>query len=196
MGIRLLRGRDIAASDREGTPGVVVINATMARKYWPNDDPIGRQIRIGDVAKGPVATIIGVVADARYQTLESEDSRPMMYFSWHAAPQQSMTVVARTRVTDSGGASRGARDQDRRLPAPTLTPFGQAAMGNSSLRSRYRSSRRAPGAGRDRPYGVASSEAADPRIRRARVTRARLLMLVVSGALRLTVVGVILPPTG
>ena len=52
MGIRLLRGRDFSANDRDGAPAVVIINATMARKYWPNDDPIGRQIRVGDVVNG------------------------------------------------------------------------------------------------------------------------------------------------
>ena len=59
MGIRLLRGRDISDNDRDGAPAVVVINATMARKYWPNDDPIGQQIRVGDVVNGPLMTIVG-----------------------------------------------------------------------------------------------------------------------------------------
>lgn len=95
MGIRLLRGRDISANDHDAAPPVVMINATIARKHRPNEDPVGRQIRVGDVVKGPLFTIMGVVADARYQTLESEGTRPMMYFSWHASPQQAMTVVAR-----------------------------------------------------------------------------------------------------
>jgi predicted permease len=201
MGIRVLRGRDISPSDREGAPDVVVINATMARKYWPNENPLDRQIRVGDVAKGPVATIVGVVADARYQTLESEGARPMMYFSWHAEPQQSMTLVARTR---GDGAAERLRlvlaSQDRRLPAPTLTPMTRL-VGTAMATRRFALTlfgvfaTTAVVLAAIGLYGVLAflvkQRTHELGIRVALgATRGRLLMLVVGGALRLTLAGV------
>jgi predicted permease len=201
MGIRLLRGRDISVEDREGMPAVVVINATMARKHWPNDDPIGKQIRVGDVVKGQLMTIVGVVGDARYQTLEAEPTRRMMYFSWHAAPQQGMTMVARTRQDGTPEALRVVlATQDRRLPAPTLTPMTQL-VGSAMATRRFALmlfgvfAATAVMLAAIGLYGVLAflvrQRTHELGIRIALgATRARMLMLVVGGALRLTIAGV------
>ena len=202
MGIRLLRGRDISADDRDGVLPVVVINATLARKHWPNEDPVGRQIRVGDVVKGRLMTIIGVVADARYQTLESEGTRPMMYFSWHASPQQGMTVVARTRLDGAPEALRVAlATQDRRLPAPAISPMTQL-VGFAMATRRFALMLFGVFAGTAVVlaaiglYGVLAflvrQRTHELGIRIALgATRSRLLMLVVGGALRLTLAGVV-----
>jgi len=202
MGIRLLRGRDISADDRDGVLPVVVINATLARKHWPNEDPVGRQIRVGDVVKGRLMTIIGVVADARYQTLESEGTRPMMYSSWHASPQQGMTVVARTRLDGAPEALRVAlATQDRRLPAPAISPMTQL-VGFAMATRRFALMLFGVFAGTAVVlaaiglYGVLAflvrQRTHELGIRIALgATRSRLLMLVVGGALRLTLAGVV-----
>jgi putative ABC transport system permease protein len=69
MGIRLLRGRFLEDSDRERARPVAVINETLARAYWPNEDPIGRRFRLLDApperAKTVFLTVVGVVADAK-----------------------------------------------------------------------------------------------------------------------------------
>ena len=69
MGIRLLRGRFLEDSDRERARPVAVINETLARAYWPNDDPIGRRFRLLDApperARTVFLTVVGVVADAK-----------------------------------------------------------------------------------------------------------------------------------
>jgi len=62
MGIPFLRGRDVTAADRLGAPGVVVINEYMAKRYWPNEDPIGKRIALErPSAATPWMTVIGVV---------------------------------------------------------------------------------------------------------------------------------------
>jgi putative ABC transport system permease protein len=61
MGIPLIRGREFADQDAAGGPDVVVISQTLARHYWPNQDPIGHRIRPGHI--DPWATIVGVVGD-------------------------------------------------------------------------------------------------------------------------------------
>lgn len=120
MGIHLLRGRDIQPTDRDGAPLVTVISAALAKRYFANVDPIGRQIRVADLERGPVLTIVGIVDDVRYQSLETE-TRPYMYFSWHASPQRTMAIVARSKSPGAAASLRAAVAAiDRRLPAPTV----------------------------------------------------------------------------
>jgi len=63
MGIRLLQGRDISATDTATAPPVVVINETMARTYWPNQNPLGQHIAFTADKKSGWMTVIGVVKD-------------------------------------------------------------------------------------------------------------------------------------
>jgi putative ABC transport system permease protein len=119
MGIRMVRGSDFTAEHGANAPPVAVISETMARLIWPNEDPIGGRLRMGDLVEGPVITVIGVAADARYQSLETPEARPMMYFSSAQRPQRSMTLVLRT--TDPASVSPGIRRQVAALD-PTLPP--------------------------------------------------------------------------
>jgi putative ABC transport system permease protein len=66
MGLRLVAGRSLTPTDDEKTPLVVVINEAFARKYFPGEDPLGKQIRLaGWEDKRPPQTIVGVVADVK-----------------------------------------------------------------------------------------------------------------------------------
>jgi predicted permease len=78
LGIPLLRGRDFSYLDNETAAGVVIVNETMARRYWPGVDPIGKGIRVR-ARKREVFEVVGVAKDAKYRTL-SEDSKPYAYF--------------------------------------------------------------------------------------------------------------------
>src|SRR5436190_1587906 len=64
MGIPFIKGRLFDDHDQPNTPPVVIINQTMARKFWPNEDPIGKQVK--SVQDGTVVTVIGVVGDAKH----------------------------------------------------------------------------------------------------------------------------------
>jgi predicted permease len=106
LGQRLVRGRDLADADTAGSPGVVVINETMARQLWPNEDPIGRSIRPGfsrtDVpwaidADTRVLTVVGVAADIKEFRL-NEQPRPLMYISYRQFPSAYAHLVVRTDV--------------------------------------------------------------------------------------------------
>jgi len=72
MGIPLLRGRVFEQPDAiENAPPVIIINETMAKRYWPNEDPIGRRLKFDDPNfKSPWFTIVGVVGDVRQEGLE------------------------------------------------------------------------------------------------------------------------------
>jgi putative ABC transport system permease protein len=95
IGIPFVKGRLFDDHDQPNTPPVVVINQTMARKFWPNHDPIGKQVK--SVQDGSVATVIGVVGDAKHYWLE-EDQMPQMYGAYSQQPGFFATVLIRTKV--------------------------------------------------------------------------------------------------
>jgi putative ABC transport system permease protein len=72
MGIPLLRGRVFTAADTvENAPSNIIVDETMAKRYWPNEDPIGKRLKFDDPNfKSPWFSIIGVVGDVRQEGLE------------------------------------------------------------------------------------------------------------------------------
>lgn len=83
MGIPLVRGRGIEARDRAGADGVMLVNETAARQFWPGQEAIGRRI-VTDVGRPPI-TVVGVVGDVRHYGLD-EPPNPQMYL-----PQEQLT---------------------------------------------------------------------------------------------------------
>jgi putative ABC transport system permease protein len=109
MGIRLLRGRLLEDSDRERARPVGVINETLARAYWPNEDPLGRRFRLLDAgperAKTVFLTVVGVVADAKNNSLTEAAAKeayvPMRQRTVAIAGMgfaRQMTLAVRTSV--------------------------------------------------------------------------------------------------
>ena len=104
MGIPILQGRDISERDHAEAPFVVVINETMARRYWPTEDPMGQRIDFDDDELGE---IVGVVGDVRFDGLDREP-RPEVYISYQQQSLRFMTLVIKTNGNplDSVGAVR------------------------------------------------------------------------------------------
>jgi predicted lysophospholipase L1 biosynthesis ABC-type transport system permease subunit len=101
---------------------VILISESMAKRYWPGDDAVGRRIRIGDLQNGLMYTIVGVVADVRYQSHEEPEIRPMMYMSAFTNQRTSTTLVV--RASDMGAVTAGVRravaELDPALPPPNV----------------------------------------------------------------------------
>ena len=95
MGIPFLRGRTFGNQDQPNTPIVVVINQMMANRFWPNQDPLGKQIRF--VEDSSVGTVVGVVGDAKQYWVD-EEQRPQVYASYTQNPGYFATAVIRTSV--------------------------------------------------------------------------------------------------
>jgi predicted permease len=78
-GIPLLRGRDFTEADRAGAPLVVIVNRTLAERYWPGQDPIGKRMKIG-VPETPLPwmTVVGEIADIK-QTSADADTLNQFY---------------------------------------------------------------------------------------------------------------------
>jgi len=93
MGIPLLAGRDFTEQDDSASALVAVISTTTAQRYWPDGNPLGARIRIGNVERGPLAEVVGVVGDVRHLSLEAPEHRPMIYFPHRSTGSPSMTIV-------------------------------------------------------------------------------------------------------
>jgi len=81
-------------ADTPEAPGVVVVNETMARRYWPGQLAIGRRLRLRG-PDGPSFEIVGVVADHRVQTV-GEAATPYVHFAYSQRPNGYQTLIART----------------------------------------------------------------------------------------------------
>jgi putative ABC transport system permease protein len=92
MGIDLVSGREFTLKDTPDSPGVIVINEAMARRYWPDEDPLGKRIKID--AKGEWQTIVGVARDVR-RRLETP-AQPEFFRPYNQAAWPVMTIVVRT----------------------------------------------------------------------------------------------------
>jgi putative ABC transport system permease protein len=93
IGTSLMRGREFAETDTDGKPLVLVINESMARRFWPYEDPIGKRLIIRN---GPIPhEIVGVVTDVKHFGLE-KTAEPEMYVSHAQFPAGAMAVVVHT----------------------------------------------------------------------------------------------------
>jgi predicted permease len=123
MEIPLLRGADFDTSVREDSPKVAIINEAAARRFWPNDDPIGRRFKF--FGQDAWIQVIGVSRNSKYDTL-GEDPKPYIYLALIQNPTSAMTLFFRTK-----GESRdflatvrtAVQGLDRNLPLTNVWPI-------------------------------------------------------------------------
>src|SRR3954469_15337658 len=97
MKIALLKGRVIDSRDRAGAPGTIVINETMARRYFAGEDPIGKVVR-NPHGKGEV---VGIVGDVKHYGLDSEPRAELFMPAWQQ-PLNGMALIVRTASDPAG----------------------------------------------------------------------------------------------
>ena len=124
MGIAL-RGRSFQPSDNSGAVPVVIINEAMARRFWPDSDPLGERITVVSQGGRVSREIVGVIADIRHAGLASEP-RLEVYVPLAQDPWPFVDLVIATPHNDAGVATR-LRDQlailDPSLPLNTVQPM-------------------------------------------------------------------------
>jgi len=137
MNIPLLKGRTFTDKDRENVPRVVIINDTMARKYFATEDPLGKQINItngSDVWR----EIVGVVGDVKQYGLDTE-VKPQIYEPYLQEPFFMMSIVARTSVNPAGmGEPVQAQVYalDKNQPVTTITTM-ESIVSESLAKRRF-----------------------------------------------------------
>ena len=94
MKMPILRGRSLADSDKREAPFVAVINQTLARRFFGNDDPLGKQVFFSPRSERPIQ-IVGVVRDAKYRNVR-EDVAPAIFFSHLQRPASGLAFEIRT----------------------------------------------------------------------------------------------------
>lgn len=123
MGIRLIEGRGFSRNDGAQSAPVVIINETMARRFWPNESPLGKRITVNvrfHSGQDAPREIVGVVADVRHIGLDAP-AGPEMYTSHLQVPWPWMSLVVRTKVDPasvSPAVTAELRALDKSVPAP------------------------------------------------------------------------------
>jgi putative ABC transport system permease protein len=104
VGLSMLKGRALDARDRKDTSASVVINETLARKLWGDEDPVGRFVTSGEPPRtgelGPDFQVVGVVRDTRMVSAVDEPE-PTLYFAYDQHKHSRMTLVLRASVPPS-----------------------------------------------------------------------------------------------
>ena len=100
LGIPIVQGRAFTLADGAGAPYVAVVSESVARRFWPGQDPIGKQIKMpGDPRRFDSSrprTVVGVVADNHLRTLRG--LVPAVYIPWHQLPSWQGNVAIRSHV--------------------------------------------------------------------------------------------------
>ena len=109
LGIPLLAGRALADADRAGAPPVTVVSETAAKRFWPNENPIGKQVWFGSttgfVNRNRAATVVGIVGDVKYEGVDSMGTsssasafRPEFYTSYLQFSYPDTMVMVKSRL--------------------------------------------------------------------------------------------------
>jgi putative ABC transport system permease protein len=140
MGISVIRGRLFTADDTDSAPPVAVISQTLAKRYFPHQDPLGRQLMFGFTPQGNVSRqIVGVVADIRDVSL-ARNPGPMLYVPFAQAPLWGGEVVVRSRLGTAvvADAIRAATHNiDKDLPVTEIESL-TGALNASVAEPRFR----------------------------------------------------------
>jgi predicted permease len=119
MGIPLLRGRLFTDQDDAKAPQVAVVNEAFARTYWPNEDALGKRFR-SIRAESPWISVVGVIANARTDTLAEADV-PQAYLNLYQAGSHHLAIFLRGHL-DTGATREELREQVQAVD-PTLPVF-------------------------------------------------------------------------
>jgi putative ABC transport system permease protein len=135
IGARLLKGRDFDKRDGREAPAVAIISELTARRYWPNEDPLGRRFqRDSSDVNAPWLTIVGIVSDVKQSWFDRE-TRPQVYLPYLQTQQRRMTFLLGTS-TDPMSLIAAVRSQilavDRDQPVEDVKTLARLFVDEAS----------------------------------------------------------------
>jgi predicted permease len=123
----IVRGRGFSAADRQGTPPVMIVNETLARQFWPGEDPLGKTIVVANPIDGTTRyEVIGVARNAKYRSL-GDEARLFVYVPLAQRYMGEMDLILRTAV---GQSAIGDVRTLLRTMAPTLPIVNAMSYGD------------------------------------------------------------------
>ena len=139
LGITLLAGRAFRASDHADAPGVAIVSAALAQKYWPGEDPVGKHVKFDDTTTEPWLTVIGVARDSRHIGL-AEAPPPVMYIPYQQFPLPFAVVAVRSALPEAevtSALAQAVSAVDPELPFGDVEPLEQV-LSTSIAEPRFR----------------------------------------------------------
>jgi putative ABC transport system permease protein len=139
MGIHLQGGRLFTAADDQRAPLVVIVSRAFADRYWPNQDAIGKRLKLARFeTEAPWRTVVGVAGDVQHASLSGRP-RPVVYYPHAQGPDGNMQLVVRATSSPAAIAS-GVREAMQRIDADLpvtelkpMTTFLSGALGDTEV---------------------------------------------------------------
>jgi predicted permease len=126
LGIPLVHGRLFTEQDNENVPQVAIVNDAFARTWWPNDNPVGKRVKISGLRTATSwTTVVGVIADARTESLEEADV-PQIYKCLFQGTDGDLALFLRGRL-DPAAIPEEVRQQVQSVN-PELPVFGAMTL--------------------------------------------------------------------
>jgi predicted permease len=129
---RLIRGRYFTDAEDASKPNVVIINQTLARQYFPDEDPIGKKIGDDNLSPASIREVIGVVDDIREGPLDSQ-IWPAFYYPFNQGPDSSFSIVVRTSQAEE--STLVMLDATIHQIDPDIATAGEATMNDKIINS-------------------------------------------------------------
>jgi predicted permease len=130
LGVRIAEGRPFRRSDDASAPRVAIVNETMARRFWPGQDALGRRFRYNGPS-GPAVEVVGIARDGKYRQL-AEDPLPYFYVPLRQDYRSLRVLHVRAGVSPeslTSAVTAAVRELDANLPVFDVIPLSRALQG-------------------------------------------------------------------
>ena len=129
-GIPLVKGRDFGPSDSPQSPQAVIVNETMARQFWPDQDALGQRFRFSGQTQ--LTEVVGIARDSKYNFI-GEDPQPYLYQPLRQIPQDTATLLLRSTSPEAALGLVRSTVQQMEPQMPLTGVFTMSAIFDQSL---------------------------------------------------------------
>jgi putative ABC transport system permease protein len=137
--IPILRGREFTSRDRQGSPGVAIVNEALARLYFPHGDAVGKRLKVGR-EKGPWLQVVGVAASIRHRSIELEPAPelfvPYAQYPWLTRPRHLLVRTSSDPAPFGAAITAEVRSVDKDQPVSDIRAM-DTVVGRSMARTRF-----------------------------------------------------------
>ena len=137
LGIQLREGRTFSERDGAGQPKVVVVNEAAARRFWPNESPLGKRVALGQGGFNTGAEVVGVVSNVRYRSIETVPE-PDVFLPLTQSYQSRIRLFVRSPLATAAlvtAIAREVRSLDSSLPLSEVKTLDER-VGDAMWRTR------------------------------------------------------------